>query len=113
MICWKCGSTIDDRAAVCVHCGAATPLGMSISQGAQKAPGDPNEPANGGMVFLSALIPLLGLILGATENSSGKKRASKSYFIAAGCGMAFWAIISIVLTILLFLVPLILILIES
>ena len=113
MICSNCGSAIDDRAAVCVHCGAATPLGMSMSQGPKKPLGDPNEPASGGMVFISALIPLLGLIMGATESSNGKKRASKSYFIAAVCGMAFWAIVCILFTVAMCLLPFLVILLES
>jgi hypothetical protein len=99
MICWKCGSTIDDRAAVCVHCGAATPLGMSISQGVQKAPGDPNEPANVGFIVLSIFVPMFGIIFGAVESGNGKKRAGKAYLISGICGIVALTVIPIIITI--------------
>ena len=113
MICTNCGSAIDDRAAVCIHCGAATPIGMSMNQGAQKPLGDPNEPAKGGMIFLSALIPLFGLIYGAVESSNGKKRAGKGYIIGAICGMAFWLIVGLLFLAATILLPFLIIFLET
>ena len=74
--CIKCGKEIDEEAIICIRCGCQT--GKPTTQ-----PGvmnvDPNEPANGGFVFLSVLIPLVGIILGIVNISNGKKHAGKVY----------------------------------
>ena len=98
MFCSNCGSTIDDNAAVCIHCGAVTARGMSMGVGGVKAPVDPNEPANGGFIVLSLLIPLVGIILGAIESSNGKKRAGKAYIISAVASIVFWVVLSLLIT---------------
>ncbi len=74
--CMKCGKEIDEEAIVCIHCGCQT--GKPIYQAGGMSV-DPNEPANGGLVFLSVLIPLVGIILGITNISNGKKHAGKVY----------------------------------
>ena len=112
MFCTNCGSTIDDNAAVCIHCGAVTPRGMTMGVGGTKAPVDPNEPASSGLVVLSAFVPLAGIILGATESSKGRKRASKSYFIGAIVGMVFWAVVGILITILMIALPFLMIMLD-
>ena len=43
---------------------------------------DPNAPANGGLIALSIIIPLVGIILGLVKISDGEKRAGKAYLIA-------------------------------
>lgn len=43
---------------------------------------DPNAPANGGLIALSIIIPLVGIILGLIKMSDGEKRAGKTYLTA-------------------------------
>ena len=99
MFCRNCGSQIDDNAYICVHCGAATGQGAYF----QKAPVDPDEPANGGFVALSILIPMFGIIYGAVEKSNGKLRAGKSYLTCGIASMIAWVVIPIVLSFFIFL----------
>ena len=114
MFCTNCGNAIDDNAVVCVHCGAATQRGMTMGMGKPaEQPVDPNEPASGGLKLLSALVPLAGIILGATESSKGRKRASKSYFIAAVIGMIFYAVVGILLTVLICALPFLMMFLET
>ena len=91
MYCKSCGKEIHDDAVKCIHCGALTGKTASGTNNV-----DPNEPANVGLVFLSALIPLVGIILGATNISSGKKRAGKRYLWT---GIIAWLIAIIAVTI--------------
>lgn len=104
MYCSNCGASIDDRAAVCIHCGAPTAIGNAMQQ-PYREPVDPDEKPNGGLIFLALLVPLVGIILGATENSNGKKRAGKAYLTAGICAMVFWLLFSIVLTLFLTFLP--------
>ena len=87
MFCNNCGKEISDEAVICVHCGVATGRPMP---GAQVNPvpaaatlNDPNEPANVGLVVLSVLVPLAGIVMGAIHLSDGRKRAGKAYLTAA------------------------------
>ena len=87
MYCNNCGKEISDEAIMCVHCGVATGRPMPGAQ-ANTVPygvsyNDPNEPANTGLVVLSVLIPLAGIIMGAIHLSDGRKRAGKAYLTAA------------------------------
>ena len=95
MFCSNCGNEIDDKAAVCVHCGA--PTKNFTSNG--KSPVDPNEPPNTGYIVLSVLVPMFGIILGAIEKGNGRQRAGKAYLTAAVSVIAFWVIFSLVITI--------------
>ena len=105
MFCTNCGSTIDDNAAVCIHCGAVTPRGMTMGVGGMKAPVDPNEPANGGFIVLSLLVPIFGIIYGAIEKGNGKERAGKAYLTAAIIAMILWIVVPIIITILTIALP--------
>lgn len=77
MFCKNCGKEIHDEAVICVHCGVSTGNPMTRTSDLE------DEPANGGLVFLSILIPLCGIILGATNISAGKKHAGKVYLWSA------------------------------
>ena len=44
---------------------------------------------NPGLVVLSVLVPLAGIILGATNQSSGKKKSGKAYLLA---GVISWGV---------------------
>ena len=85
MFCKNCGKEIHDEAVMCVHCGAST--------GHTAKPGE-NEPASGGIIALSILIPICGIILGCINISNEKKRAGKTYL---WCGIISW-IITIIAT---------------
>ena len=115
MICPNCGNAIDDNAAVCVHCGVPTVYGSAIGlSNPNAAPVNPEEPASKGMLILSFLIPLAGIIIGATDSSKGKKRAGKACMISAVCGMVFWIVFSIILAFILTIgIPMLLILLTS
>ena len=63
MFCSNCGKSIDDKAAVCIHCGAPT---RNFSANG-KAPVDPNEPADKLMIIVSVILPIVGIILGIME----------------------------------------------
>ena len=54
MFCTECGKDINDKAAVCIHCGVATP---------NSSPAIDNNGADMGMKILSLFIPIVGLIL--------------------------------------------------
>ena len=108
MYCSNCGSTIDNNAAVCIHCGAVTARGMAMGVGGVKAPVDPNEPANGGFIALSLLVPIFGIIYGAMEKSNGKVRAGKAYLTSGIASMIFWVVFPIVITLIITLISFVL-----
>ncbi len=111
MICPNCGNVVDDNAAICVHCGAATPKGIALGIGkTPEPPVDPNEPASKGMTALSFFIPMFGIIYGAIESGKGKKKAGKAYLIGAVLGMVFWVVVITIFTILMCALPFIILL---
>lgn len=75
--CEYCGQQIADEAVVCVHCGCSTANYMVNQQ-----PQVSDEPANVGLVILSVLFPIVGLILWAVQKSDSP-RAAKAYGKAA------------------------------
>lgn len=76
MNCPNCGSEISDLAVVCPNCGAS--VGGSTNTGYTG-----EEKANAGLVVLSVLFPIVGIILGIMENSKGNKKVGKTYLLAA------------------------------
>ncbi len=60
MYCSKCGKEIMDEAVVCVGCGCAV-------QGKQITQATVDETISGGLVLLSILIPLFGVIYWALK----------------------------------------------
>lgn len=78
MYCKNCGKEINDKAVVCVHCGVAT--GVPVNGGQMNYA---DEPASSGLIVLSVLFPLIGIIMGLVYNSNGKKKAGNTYIKAA------------------------------
>lgn len=76
MFCRHCGKEINDDAVVCINCGRA------VSDELTKAHNS-DENANGGLLLLSFLIPLFGIIYGCIDMSNGKKKAGKAYLTIA------------------------------
>lgn len=84
MFCSNCGAQIDDKAAVCIHCGVKT--------NGSKSSGD-----TGGFWWgvLGFFIPLAGLIIWLTCRDNTPKNAK-----SAGIGALISTILSVVLSIL-------------
>lgn len=80
MYCKKCGSEILDEAVICPHCGCATENNQT-----ENADGK----AKGGWIFLTILIPLVGIIMGIVNLSNGKKNSGKVYLTV---GLIAWAV---------------------
>ena len=108
--CTYCGAQVDSDVAFCTNCGnklsgSQQPTAAYEPQPASSGPiyqqpaynqyqsgyGYGQQPvqesANGFLVFLCFLIPILGLILFITKNSAGQKQAAKSYGMAALAGV--------------------------
>ncbi len=72
MYCRNCGKEIHDEAVICVHCGVATGKNSNVLNGTS------DNPASGGLIALSVLFPLVGLIIGIVFQSTGKPAAGKT-----------------------------------
>lgn len=80
MFCSNCGAQIDEKAAVCINCGAAVKNTRSDNAGA-------------GWWWLGFLIPIAGLFIWIFCNDSEPNKARK-----AGWGALVGVIVSTVLT---------------
>ena len=83
MYCKNCGAQIDDRAAICVHCGVKT----------EPQPSE-NDSNNVGWWWLGFLIPLAGLLVWLFGKDTTPMRAKR-----AGKGALTGVIVSVVLSI--------------
>lgn len=94
MFCKNCGKEIHDEAVMCVHCGAETTNKIPadiLSTGNVQC----DEPAYGGLIALSILIPLFGIIYGTIFMSMGKKQAGKVYLWSSIITWAICILISV------------------
>ena len=88
MYCRNCGTQIDDRAAICVHCGAST------------APQPSDKDSNNvGWWWLGFFIPLAGLLVWLLEKDTTPMRAKRagkgalvSVIISAVLGLVFFVL---------------------
>ena len=71
--CSKCGKEINNEAVICPHCGCAV-------ETAQKKPGSTDE-VNAGLVILSVLFPIFGIIYWAVVHKETPKKGK-------ACGVA-------------------------
>lgn len=92
MYCKNCGKEIHDEAVMCVHCGVPTDNMMK----GKRNNVDSASPANGGLIVLSVLIPLVGIILGIVNISQGKKHAGNVYLWT---GIIVWLTCTIILSV--------------
>lgn len=117
MFCSSCGKEINDQAVVCPYCGAQTINAQKIPQqtnyGAQQNYAAPQQnpymnqypqpveadETNVGIVVLSFLFPIIGIILGAVNLSNGKKKSGKAYLMAGVIAFAIELVVSIILII--------------
>lgn len=85
MFCANCGKEIDDKAAVCPHCGVATKNSTEVND-------------NGGFLWglLGCCVPIVGLILFLVWKDT-KPKTSKAAGIGAlvsvGCYVVFYILI--------------------
>lgn len=97
MYCTNCGSMMDDRLQACPCCKAPNPNMYGSPQFHGQVPPPyfynnipsyyydrENAPAETGLIVLSALIPLAGLIIGCICLGNNEKRAGRTYLLAAG-----------------------------
>lgn len=114
MFCSSCGKEINDQAVVCPYCGAQTANAQQIPQqpnyGAQQNYAAPQQnpymnqypqpieadETNVGMVVLSVLIPIVGIVLGAVNMNNGKKKSGKAYLMAGIIAIAIEFVIGII-----------------
>ncbi len=107
MFCKYCGKEVIQGDTICPNCGGEIDIPVNNmpppqpmpSQQAQPVvyapPGgyyvppyppmqyvDPDPPANGGLIALSIIIPIVGIILGIIKMSDGQKRAGKTYLLS-------------------------------
>lgn len=115
MFCKSCGKEINDQAVVCPYCGVQTGVAQQIPQqptyGVQQNYGAPQQnpymnqypqqnevdEVNVGLVVLSVLFPIVGIILGAVNSSNGKKKSGKAYLTAGIIAFAVELVIGIIL----------------
>lgn len=79
MYCQKCGKEIDDEAVVCTHCGCA-----AQNQTLRKEDSDVRTSV--GVIVLSVLFPIVGIILGIVYMQSyneTRRYAGKTYLKVA------------------------------
>lgn len=83
MFCKKCGSEMPDNSEFCAKCGAKADKSEQyfVNVSAAKTPID--DTVSAGLVILSILIPLVGIIMGFVFHSEGRKHAGKTYIIVA------------------------------
>lgn len=86
MYCKKCGNEISDEAVICPKCGYSKGnYGREIQKEIKLKT---YEPANGILLFLTFIIPIVGLILGIVDISRGKKASGKLYLKSWGWNLA-------------------------
>lgn len=94
MFCSKCGKEVHDDAVVCTSCGCS--IGKK-EQVFDESVGE--DKASGGLIAVSILIPIVGVILGIVNLCKSKKKVRNNisccrYYCMGGlCGSAFYNII--------------------
>ncbi len=119
MFCRTCGKEIIDEAVICPYCGCLTGVPQQPPMGQYGNPinmtydqyGNPNNPyldrygvhnttppnqtnvpdeVNAGLVVLSVFFPIVGIILGITNQNCGKNKSAKAYITAAVIAWVSW-----------------------
>ncbi len=109
MYCSNCGSMMDDRQQACPFCRAPNPKIYSGPQFHGVVPPPycsnnvppyyydrENAPAETGLVVVSAIIPLAGLIIGCICLGNNEKRAGRTYLLAAGISFGAYILLAFV-----------------
>ena len=78
MFCRNFGKEVDDKAVVCIHCGAATGVPMPVGYSSS---GD--DKADNVLMGLSFLVPLIGVILAVVNYNKGFRVSGEAYLKCA------------------------------
>ncbi|MBQ4111146.1 MAG: zinc ribbon domain-containing protein [Clostridia bacterium] len=89
MFCKTCGKEINDKAVICPNCGCPTANKVQTTYEEDKA--------SGGLIALSILIPIAGIILWPVKHSQTPK-AARTYGL---CGIISWVVFGILYAIML------------
>lgn len=81
VFCKNCGKEINDKAVICVHCGVQT--GNPVMQTQVNAA----DEASGGLLAISFLFPIVGLIMGAVFSFTGRPVTGGKCFKFAAIGI--------------------------
>ncbi|MBO5221315.1 MAG: zinc ribbon domain-containing protein [Clostridia bacterium] len=82
MFCPKCGEKVRDNAAVCSSCGCA------MRQKNDAPPTYDTSRASGGKIFLSLMIPIVGIAFWFSSREK-EPNAAKTYLM---CGLISWGL---------------------
>ena len=85
MYCKKCGHELIDEAVVCTNCGCAT-----NEAAFKEATGE--DKAKAGLIVLSILLPIVGVILWPVKHKETPK-AAQTYGIAGIVSWIVWAVV--------------------
>ena len=88
--CSKCGKEIMDEAVICPGCGCTLAQKTANEFGKE-------DKANGGLIVLSILLPIVGVILWPVKHKSTPK-AAMTYGL---CGIISWIVWAIIYTMML------------
>jgi len=84
MFCIKCGKEIHDEAVICPNCGCSTGKNSSV---AETPIGD--DKASGGLIAVSILFPIVGVILGIVNLCKKKSKSGTTYLLT---GIIAWVV---------------------
>lgn len=90
MFCSKCGKEVHDDAVVCTSCGCS--IGKK-EQVFDESVGE--DKASGGLIAVSILIPIVGVILGIVNLCKSKKKSGTTYLVA---GTIAWVVYVVLLS---------------
>ena len=84
MFCQKCGNEIMDEAVVCTRCGCAVQKDVVTQK--------KDDKVNAGLIVVSALLPIVGVILWPIKHKETPK-AAMAYGLTGIIAWVIWAII--------------------
>ena len=90
MFCKSCGKEINNDAVVCPFCGCQQQPYQQFQ------PYQQPDVVDVGLVVLSVIIPIAGIILGAVNLSNGKQKSGKACLIASVVTISIMLIVGIV-----------------
>lgn len=90
MFCSKCGKEVHDEAVVCTSCGCSIGKKEQVSD---ESVGE--DKASGGLIVVSILFPIVGVILGIVNLCKKKTKSGTTYLVA---GIIAWVVFIVLLS---------------